>query len=357
MIYKRYFISEIAGAAAAVFSIIAIIFTGDCAVDFMADAVSQSLPPATVGLLILLRLAIAMEVILPATFFFAVIVALGRLHKDLEMTAFSACGLGLPQVLKLIFVLSLPVAVLSAYASLYVRPLAWEKIYHLLDEAQYQFDISRLNPGTFLEIQSGKAVFFADKVQDNGRSAKEVFVRITDGEKRKVIRARRMTQSEDANGQRVLIFEDGTIHELPSQGEAKLVHFRKAQYDLPEDNPGGARYRRKATATAQLVGSSRLEDMAELQWRLSAPLSTILLAILGIPLSRSNFHKRSRLPGIGFAIAIFAFYFQLFVIARTWVDKAVVFPLIGIWWVPSLLIALTFILLQKTGELFCRQAN
>lgn len=351
MIYRKYFISEIAKAAAVVFCVIVIIFASDCAATFLADALAESLSPATVGFLMLLRVGIGMEVIIPATFFFAVIIAMGRLYKDLEMTAFSACGLSMIQVLKLIVILSLPVALLAAYASLWIRPQAWEKIYSLTDEARSQFDISRLYKGTFLEIQSGKVVFFAEKVHDDDDSAQRVFVRITDGEKRKVIRAQQMTQSENASGQGILSFLNGSIYELPFKEEARVIHFHKAQYTLPAEISGTSPYRRKATPTKQLVGSSRLEDMTELQWRLSAPLSNVLLAILGIPLS--DLYKRRRLLGIGVSIVIFAFYFELFMVARTWVDKAFVSPVIGIWWVPALLMALTFLLLRKTGEVSC----
>lgn len=357
MIYKRYLISEILKSAAAIFTVVTIIFASDCAANYLAEAIEGLLPPATVGFLILLRVGIAMEVIFPVTFFLAVIIALGRLYKDSEMTAFSACGIGMIHVLKLVLILSLPVALMAAYASLCIRPDAWTKIYQVMDEADIQFDISRLNPNAFLEIRAGKVVFFAKKVRDSDHSAQSVFVRIADGEKRQIIQAQQMTQVENANSQRLLLFRDGSMYEIPSKGEvAKISRFSQAHYSLPTENPGNSRYRRKATATARLVGSSRHEDMAELQWRLSAPLSTMLLALIAVPLSKSN-PRKGKFARTGIAILIFAFYFQLFVIARTWVDKAVVSSLPGIWWVPALLIVLTIILLWRTKEFFYRRTE
>jgi lipopolysaccharide export system permease protein len=86
---------------------------------------------------------------------------------------------------------------------------------------------------------------------------------------------------------------------------------------------------------------------------LSTPLSTILLALVGVPLSRSN-PRRGKYAKLGVAIVIFAVYYQLFVIARTWVEKGRVDPLIGIWWVPLLLAGLAVFLLWRTGEVFYR---
>jgi lipopolysaccharide export system permease protein len=354
VIYKRYFISEIMKSAAAIFLVVVIIYASDCAINYMAQTLAGSLPPAMVGFLILLRVSIALEVILPVTFFLAVIIAMGRLYKDLEMTAFSACGLGMDRVLRLVCVLSLPVALAAAFSSLHIRPHAWAKIYRVMDEAQTRFDISRLSPNAFLEMQHGKVVFFAEEVQPGLNSAQKVFVRVADGDGWKVIRARQMIQEEGADGRRTLLFEEGSLYEPPSGSQAgKITHFTQARYPLPDEMEAISRYRRKATATPQLVGSARLEDITELQWRLSAPLSTVLLALLGVPLSKSN-PRQGKFARIAIAIVIFAVYFQLFVVARTWVDTAVVPPMPGIWWVPALLTGLTLLVLRQTGEVFHR---
>ena len=140
-----------------------------------------------------------------------------------------------------------------------------------------------------------------------------------------------------ANGQRVLVFREGAFYEFPVSGpQGNISRFEQAEYPLPTDAATGSRYRRKATDTQQLLTSSRLDDIAELQWRLSTPLSTVLLALAGVPLSKSN-PRRGKYAKIGVAIVIFAIYYQLFVIAKTWVEKAVVVPWVGIWWVPFLM--------------------
>ena len=56
MILQRYIISEILKPAAAILTVLVIIFASYCAVTYLAQAVAGSLPPATVGLLILLRI-------------------------------------------------------------------------------------------------------------------------------------------------------------------------------------------------------------------------------------------------------------------------------------------------------------
>ncbi len=351
MILQRYIISEILKPAAAILTVLVIIFASYSAVTFLAQAVAGSLPPGTVGMLILLRIGMALEILLPTTFYLSVIIALGRLYKDSEMTALSACGVGIADVLKPVFMLSLPLAALAACASLYIRPEAYEKIYQIQDQAQAQFDISRLEADHFLDVQSGKYVFFAEGVGNKQEGAQQVFIRIEEGANRQVIQAQRMIQGEaERDGQRTLYFREGMLYEFPTSGPGgKITRFDQAEYPMPVENT--ARYRRKSASTLQLIGSPRQEDIAELQWRLSTPLSTILLAMLGVPLSKSN-PRRGKYAKLGVAIVIFAFYYQMFVIAKTWVEKSLVSPLIGIWWVPLVLTLLAVFFLWRTGEVF-----
>jgi lipopolysaccharide export system permease protein len=358
VILHRYIITEILKPAAAILAVLVIIFASYCAVTYLAQAVAGSLPPGTVGLLILLRIGMALEILLPTTFYLSVIIALGRLYKDSEMTALSACGVGLTGVLKPVFMLSLAVAVLAGCASLYIRPEAYEEIYRVQDQAQAQFDISRLEAEHFLEVQRGKYVFFAEDVGPKHQGAQNVFIRVVEGANRQVIQARRMIQSEaERNDQRLLHFREGMFYEFPVSGEGgKITRFDQADYPMPTENAASARYRRKAASTEQLIGSPRLEDIAELQWRLSTPLSTILLAVIGVPLSKSN-PRRGKYAKLGVGIIIFAFYYQMFVIAKTWVEKSLVPPMIGIWWVPLLLAVLAVLLLWRTGEVFFRRST
>ena len=95
--------------------------------------------------------------------------------------------MGITGVLKPVFLLSLPVAVLAGCASLYIRPESYEKIYRVRDQAQVQFDISRLEPDNFLDLESGKYVFFAESVKGREQGAHQVFIRVDEGDNRQVI--------------------------------------------------------------------------------------------------------------------------------------------------------------------------
>jgi lipopolysaccharide export system permease protein len=356
LILQRYIVWEILKPTLAILVVLIAIFASYTAVTYLAEAVGGSLPPATVGLLIVLKIGMALEVLLPTTFYLSVVIALGRLYKDSEMTAFAASGVGMGGLLKPVVALALPVALAAGAASLYIRPAAYEQIYALLDRARDEFDITRLVSAHFLVLDSGRVVFFADEAGQKDRGAQQVFIRVAEGKNRQVITAGEMSQvAVDASGLRALIFQNGTFFQFPVEGPGgRVTRFERVEYPLTTSSASETRHRRKAATTWALFDSARLEDIAELQWRFSTPLSTLLLAILGVPLSRSD-PRKGKYARLGLAIVIFAFYYQLFVIAKTWVEKALVAPAVGIWWVPALLALLAAFFLWRTGDVFCRR--
>jgi lipopolysaccharide export system permease protein len=52
---------------------------------------------------------------------------------------------------------------------------------------------------------------------------------------------------------------------------------------------------------------------------------------------------------------IFAVYYNVSAVAKSWVEKGFVGPVPGIWWVQVLLAAMLAVLLWKTGEVFRRR--
>jgi lipopolysaccharide export system permease protein len=105
--------------------------------------------------------------------------------------------------------------------------------------------------------------------------------------------------------------------------------------DSPDDVPIG--YQRKAAPTWQLAHSLASNDIAELQWRLSTPIFAFLMGLLGFPLSRARPREGKYAKLFISALGYGAFY-NLQLLAKTWVEQGVVKPIPGLWW-PNLLLA------------------
>jgi lipopolysaccharide export system permease protein len=83
-----------------------------------------------------------------------------------------------------------------------------------------------------------------------------------------------------------------------------------------------------------LADSSSPHAQAELQWRQSTAVSALLLALLAVPLSRTQ-PRRGRYSKIMLAVVIYALYYNLLGVARTSVEQQAS-PYL--WWAPALLL-------------------
>jgi lipopolysaccharide export system permease protein len=353
LIIDRYLIREISKPLTAIIIFLVVIFASYRAAQYLAEAVAGLIAGKIVLYLVLLKIAVAMEVLLPTTLYLSVVVALGRLYADSEMTALFACGVGIGRVFKAVLYLSVPLAILVAFLSLYVRPWAYQQGYVLTAMAKTALDIGKWKEGNFYKIPGMNRVIFADEIKQKEKRAEGVFIQSDQGDKVQVIYAKRVEQRSDKNqGQPLLIFQDGYVYEFSRTGEKG--HFMKFQQSIMSIDFGETKpleYKRKAAPTFELARSSNLEDIAEYQWRLSTPISTLLLALLGIPLSRTA-PRQGKYAKLVAAVIILAVYYNSSAMAKDWVEQGVVGPVVGIWWIVVLLAMLLLVLSILPNLLF-----
>ncbi|CAB1056225.1 Lipopolysaccharide export system permease protein LptF [Olavius sp. associated proteobacterium Delta 1] len=349
---------EIIKPTVAVCGILVFIFGCYMATRFLADALVGELPGTTIIKLILLRIAIALEVLLPTTLYLSVVVALGRLYKDSEMTALFACGVTPARVMRPVFYTALAIAAIVASLSLFIRPWAYDRYYKLKAHAEAHFDLTRMNDGTFYETEGGARVIYAEKVDHNQDEAERVFIRTKRDDTLQVIYARQASQTMDrATGKQIIVFTDGHLYEFSRTGEeGRVIQFGQSAMPLePKDNLR-LKYRVKSASSASLARSDNSADIAEFQWRLSTPLATLLLAMLGVPLSRSS-PRRGKYAKVTTAVVIFAVYYNLSALTKKWIEKGVLDTIPGIWWIQLLLAGLLLVLLWRPPMLFLRRGR
>lgn len=354
MIIDRYIIREIVKPTVAICTALIFIYGCFMGTRYLSDAASGQIPGSIVIILILLRISISLEVLLPTTLYLSVIIAMGRLYKDSEMTALSACGVSTSRVLRPVFLISLVIALIVCSLSLYIRPWAYSQFFRIKEQAKANFDLTRMKSGTFYEIENGRRVIFADEVDQNQVKVSKVFIRTRrDDGNLQVIQASRASQHNDpATGKRILVFTDGYLYEFsPFGSESRIIEFEESAMSLETKENEDQEYKIKAAATGVLARSNNNEEIAEFHWRLSTPLATILLALLGVPLSRSS-PRRGKYAKVMTAVLIIFIYHNLGAIAKKMVAQGFLGTMPGIWWVQVLLAGLLLIMLRHSTRGF-----
>ena len=139
---------------------------------------------------------------------------------------------------------------------------------------------------------------------------------------------------DQTKGKRVPVLLNGYEYKINREkGIQSITQFQEAAVHPKEIT---LEYKRKAATTSYLLQSEQLPDIAELQWRFSTPLSTILLSLIAIPLSRVV-PRQGKYSKVAVAIIIFAIYYNLHAMTKTWVGQGMIPPSPGIWWVNGLL--------------------
>lgn len=356
MIITRYVIREVSRPFLIITGIFVVIFTSYTAAVILNEVVAGLLPTVMVAKLVVIKVLIALEILLPVSLYFAIVLGLGRLYSDSEVIGLAACGIGELQLAAAVLRFSLWTALVVACLSLVVRPWAQQQRYLLLAEAAAtaKLDIEVLAAKQFFVGSGANFAVFADKVDLPSRAALGVVVQIRRPDAMQVIVAERLHQPPREEEDSLLFwFENGALYRLDKEGSRDVISkFNTLRLNLAAPKLVLVGYKSKEQDTWALSGSKRPKDLAEFQWRFSLPPATLLLALLAVPLSRSR-PRQGRFGKTLTAVGAFAALFTVMTFARNLVQEGFVGPMPGLWW-PLVLAGLLLVVLFRKELRFGR---
>jgi lipopolysaccharide export system permease protein len=349
MIIGRYLLREILGPFAVMLTVLCVLFMSYGAAAFLSDAVNGFLPTSMIVQVIGLRTLIALEMLIPISLYLSVVMALGRLYVDSEMTALFALGWTPAGVMGIVFGLSLCTAVIVVGLSLVARPWAYTRSHELASVAEASLNSNNMQPGTFYVTGKGDRTIYIERREGPAAPAGGVFVQLRlRGGGTRVIYAVSIAQLSPVERGPRFHLSGAHVYDIDVDGSASEVGLNANDLNLHLVSPSAhpPDYSAIAASTTHLRSSDSAPDIAEFQWRQSTPVTTLLLGMLGVPLSRAH-PRQHRNTKVGIAILIYAGYYLLYESARTWVQNGVLPPLPGLWIAPaSLALVLILALLE-----------
>lgn len=328
-----------------------LVFVGYSAAKQLGLAADGQMGLSAAAALIALQTLIVLEVLLPSALFFSILAAIGRMHRDGEMQALYAAGVGPRLVLGTVAKLSLVIALITAFISIVGRPWAYQESYRIEAEAAASFDLRKLASGRFVTLESVNfTTLIADGLDLERGQHKGVFLqREQPGERgRTDIIVAEAAELLSLNPRQAVAgkFYNGYHYSLDNREQLDVTaRFKKLTVTIPFEE-ARASYRRKAEPTSSLAISQHPKDVAEFQWRLSTAASTLLLALTAVPLARSR-PRESRFHTIVVAVALYIGVFSMGVLARTWVEQGKLDAIPGLWSVHVVLGLVLLALLKR----------
>ena len=348
-IVDRYLVRELLVSFLAATLILLLISVGGT-VAYLLDRIARGrIPAELLAALISLRTVDALTLLAPLAVFVGVQLAYGRLYRESEMAVFAASGLPLTGLVRPLMILAVPLIVVMSLISFWLAPAAVRKSQTLMQEASRSLIIAGLEPGRFVALPNNDGVMYVESMNGDGTQFKKMFVaseKENATDKTTSINVMTSTTGElfhDANGvERYLGLNDGfRVEGILGQDNFRLLRYQRNDIQLQDNETDSTTDSVKRSApTSELLASNDPVQRAELHWRVAAPISTLVLILLALPLSRSS-PRQPRYAGLLIALLTWFIYYNGMALGRSGISQGKLPAIAGFWWIhiPVVLIA------------------
>jgi lipopolysaccharide export system permease protein len=347
-IIDRYLLREFVINLVAVTGVLWLIYISTRFARYLADAAVGNMPADVIFSLLGLSSLGALSILLPIGAFLAVMLSLGRMSSDNELTVMSACGISSLRIMRNVLLFAGTIAVIVAVLSLFVVPGVLSDRYELQEKAKISANTTGLIAGSFKESEDGDWTFYSQGLSANKQFMENVFIEIDREDKPLIFRSETgHFEIDSQTGDKFLVLEEGYRYE----GKAGDQDFTIAQFGshsllIEKGQEGEVRERHKAMATSDLLARGEARDLAEVQWRTAAALMTLLLCLSAIPLANAG-PRQGRYAGFVPAVLIYIIYSNLLGVNRAWVAKGDIPVWLGGVWVHVLMLVVLLLLLNR----------
>ncbi|WP_431067205.1 LPS export ABC transporter permease LptF [Methylotuvimicrobium sp.] len=337
-------VADLTRTLTAVLSVIVVIIVSRRFIRILEKAIEGAISNKTLLNILGLKMIEASIAFLPAAFFMAVLMVVGRMYRDQEMSAMFSAGGGAGSIYRSVFIMAFPLAVIATGLSFYVGPWAETVTKEMMAEDEKSADIRGIAAGRFSEYQHGDLVFYVEQIDDDD-IMQQVFVQHRKGGQTAIIGAE-TGRFEDLEGGLYLILEQGR-RVLGKPGEANYTIEEFAEYAVRlEERNRAVVLNLEAMPTKELWKNKAPSELAELHRRLSIPTGLVFLALLAVPLAQIS--PRGGVYGNMFvAFLIYFSYGNLTRINHSWLVKEKIPLWFGGIWVDLVLSILAVALLVR----------
>jgi len=272
------------------------------------------------------------------TSFISVLMVVTRTYKDSEMVVWFASGMSLTRFIKPVLMFGLPLVVLSAVLSFYATPWARYQSAEYVERFAKREDLQKVSPGQFKESSSANRIFFVEAVSGSTAVVQNVFVNQVDEKGTSVIVASEGVIEPAPSGDRFLVLKNGRRYQgKPGDADFQSMEFERYSMRVTQQAQElGDAKDANATPTIDLIRNPTNPALAELMWRLSFPITCLLLMLLAIPLGFVNPRGGSS-ANLIIAVLIFFTYINLTKVLESSIKQGKV--TFGMAWWPLHLVA------------------
>lgn len=296
MILRRYMMQQVAANTAIVLLFLMALMLGGRLIRYFGIAAEGRLDVGLLFAIIGYNIPTFLELILPLSFFIALMLVLGRMYVDHEMSVLFASGISRGRLTRLMIPLITGLFVFQMGISLWAKPWGLSNSEQIWQTQSLGSLLDLVRPKTF--ISSGNYHLYVDEFDKEKRELKNLYVvqQQTDksGKIAKndvIITATRAYQvpSKDTDSSMQLDLFQGRRYELGTN-QAKYNQASFEKYRITLEKPASEKITEtnvETQTTAKLLANTQKPEVkAELGYRFTMPWLIIIAAMLATPLAQ-----------------------------------------------------------------------
>lgn len=284
----RQIAGELAKTLVAVLFVLVAIVVGRRFLAILARAIEGEVATETIFTLLGLKVVVTIAALLPASMFLSVLMVLGRMYRDNEMTVLACAGVGPMRIYRSLLIFAGPMCFIGAFLSLQAMPWSERLSQELISKDEKGADLRGIKAGRFNEFSQGDVVLYAEELTTD-KTMRKVFAQSRRGDETGIIVAESGQMEINDAGDHFVVLNNGRRYQgAPGRPDFVLSEFQAygVRIDPPEDSQ--AALKREAADSRDLWISGRPRGLAELQRRLAVPLGTLALTLLAVPIARTS---------------------------------------------------------------------
>ena len=359
-IISKYLLKSLIVFFLAIFFIIGLIIFGNQFVLTVQESIEHGIPIQELMPIIGFNMLRDLPVILSLSFFLSIIISISQLYKNSEAVVMNSIGIGDKNFIHLIQPVVLFLFLLVFFLTIYAVPWAKQQKSIAEDETVNASEFSFITEGKFESFKNGEIVFYASESSsvDNAgeQNMEEIFIYLSKSDSPIVVLASEATKYTDSNNESIYLrLKDGVRYEgLPGDENVNILNFDKYDLEIVSGEvqktlSNFSEIEEKTSIDLLLEGG--LLANAEIQWRLSQPISILILSIIGVLLGKTS-PRTGKGVNLLFGVIIFMLYNNTLLVAKNSIESGQLNPFIGLWSIHILLILAVLIFYQfRQGKL------
>lgn len=279
-IINRYLIKNIIQTFLFILVLLIVIATIHKISGYLNKVINGLLIKDFIFLLILLKSIYFLIILIPISFLISIQLVLGNMYRSHEITAIIVSGYKIISLHKIIFLLAIPLALITGSISIFLLPKIVNIQAEILHKSRILAEVSIIRSGVFQVLTGGKYTIYVDNIKQG--ALEKIFIYSTEENlsKDSIIITGISGQQFDDSNYSYLIIKDGTLYKgIPGHNDYQVVKFEIAKLRLATKFQPNFLKNTETIPTSELLGSNKPEYIAELYKRLSSPIQVLLIAL------------------------------------------------------------------------------